>query len=181
MPVTIETLHVFDFDGTLFRSPAKPEWWTQGWWGRLESLSPPCVPEKPDAEWWVASTVAAARKSISNPSVYAIMITGRPPKLRTRVQALLAEVGLRFDETHFSNGDDTLPFKLKTIAALLSETTKQVEMWEDRAEHVGAFDTFLKTKSVEFKIHHVSTTPMQIACSPEDTTALRVTARFLSG
>ena len=177
----ITQLHIYDFDGTLFRSPEKPEWWTKGWWGRIESLSPPCVPEKPDAEWWVPSAVSAAHKSISNASVYSVMMTGRPTKFGARVHELLASVGLRFDEHLFvgAGAGGTLGSKLKHIDALMTKlAVTRVEMWEDRTEHIGPFDSFLKTKDVESEIHLISTTPMPLACGPEDDPSVRVAVKF---
>ena len=31
-------IHIYDFDGTISGSPAKPSWWTgRGWWGNPKS------------------------------------------------------------------------------------------------------------------------------------------------
>ena len=159
------TLALFDFDGTLFRSPEKPEWWEGGWWGRKESLGPPCIPESPGSEWWVPSTVTAAHKAISAPGVHAVMLTGRPPPMRARVHELLKSVGLDFKATFFASGG-TLPFKLKTIDTLITPEVTRVEVWEDRTEHLGAFSELLAAKKVEFKIHLVKAEPMPILCLP---------------
>ena len=74
-------LHFFDFDGTLFRSPFPPEWWPwpggTKWWSWEESLTEPCVPERPGREWWNGPIVQQAKKSIKDPNVYAVLATGR--------------------------------------------------------------------------------------------------------
>jgi len=96
-------LWIFDFDGTLFRSPEIPSWWPQAEKGNFyihqDSLGRPCVPDRPDDSWWVGSVVSEARKAIANPNVLAILCTGRPDNLsfRWRVPELLKQKGLDFD------------------------------------------------------------------------------------
>ena len=68
-------IHIYDFDGTTFGSPAKPSWWTgRGWWGNPKSLEPPIVPLKPGNEWWNSSVVSSAKKSISNSNVTFLLL-----------------------------------------------------------------------------------------------------------
>lgn len=164
---------VFDFDGTLFGSPEKPSWWPwQGLWGRLESLSPPYVPEKPGADWWAAGVVHAARQAIADPETLTVMMTGRPPKLEHRVRALLNGVGLHFDHYYFSRGDSTLPFKLARLEELiqLNYEVRVVEMWEDRSEHIGPFEaTIGKFPDVEARVHHVPRVVHEFENAPADT------------
>ena len=44
-------LHLYDFDGTLFRSPEEPKWWSdvskKNWWTSAPSLDEPCAPRQP--------------------------------------------------------------------------------------------------------------------------------------
>ena len=63
-------IHIFDFDGTLFRSPLPPPLWKGGWWSKPESLNAPCVPEEPDESWWILDTVSQAKDSIANSNVF---------------------------------------------------------------------------------------------------------------
>lgn len=177
----IKNLHIFDFDGTLFRSPEKPDWWKdKGWWGKLESLNPPCVPKEPGADWWVGSTVEAAKKAISDPETFAVLITGRlAGKFHARMFELLSHAGLRFDEVHLTPGGGTLPFKLKIIEALIQKLPiEKVEIWEDRSEHVGAFKSVVEQFGKESEIHLVSTRAHALECTPESM-AERVVARYL--
>lgn len=165
-------LAVFDFDGTLFASPLRPSWWPwQGFWGRPESLSPPYVPERPDADWWVPGVVAAAKKAISDPGTYTVLLTGRPPKLSHRIKELLHGAGLRFDEYHFSN-DDTLTFKVRVIESLVGKLQPEsVTLWEDREEHLSTFDAALKALGTDYRIRRVprathaflESTPLKVA------------------
>ena len=136
-------LHLYDFDGTLFRSPHEPSVWEGEWWNDVRSLTPPCVPEKPGPEWWVGDTVSKAKKSISDPNVFAIMVTGRDANsaLRFRVPQLLKQRGLGFDEVHLTPISSTLTHK----KSLLEKTLKRypfidtLRMWDDRPTHLRAF------------------------------------------
>jgi hypothetical protein len=178
----IKRLCVFDFDNTLFRSPLPPEWWTEkGWWGKPASLDPPCVPEHPGPEWWVPSTVAAAKAAISDMETVAILITGRlAGRFHSRVFELLHQAGLRFDEVHLTPGGGTLPFKLQVIAGLTEGLgVEAVEIWEDREEHLGPFKAAVEQFGITPTIHHVTTHAHPPACSQESM-AQKVVARFLA-
>ena len=175
----IRELHIFDFDGTLFRSAEAPEWWpsNKGWWGQPESLDPPCVPERPGPEWWITHTVADAKKSIANPEVYTVLLTGRLAKrFDRRVKVLLQQNALHFDEVVLTTGSGTLPFKLKVIDHLMEKfPLERIEMWDDRTEHASVFDSTLAAKGIEFEIHIVRAPAHEPECSDP---ASRVAARF---
>jgi len=179
----LKTLAVFDFDNTLFRSPTRPDWWPDlGWWSKPESLAPPCVPEHPGPDWWVSSTVDAAKAAISDMGTFAILITGRlSAKFHARVFELLHQAGLRFDEVHLTPGaGGTLEFKLQVITGLTKTLGVQaVEIWEDRAEHLGPFKAAVEQFGITPEIHHVSTHAHPLECTPGNT-AKRVTAKFLA-
>ena len=136
-------LHIYDFDGTLFRSPEKPEGWDNRWWISSESLNPPCVPLDPSGEWWISKTVSAARASIANPDTYAVMMTGRPVRsgFRYRVPELLKSVGLKFDEVHLSDTNNTPAFKIKVIKNLLRKFpgVEKIVFWDDNAPYMARY------------------------------------------
>ena len=136
-------LHIYDFDGTLFRSPETPEGWDNRWWISSESLNPPCVPIDPSGEWWISKTVSAARASIANPDTYAVMMTGRPVRsgFRYRVPELLKSVGLKFDEVHLSDTNNTPAFKIKVIKNLLSKFpgVEKIVFWDDNAPYLARY------------------------------------------
>ena len=136
-------LHIYDFDGTLFRSPETPEGWDNRWWISSESLNPPCVPLDPSGEWWISKTVSAARASIANPDTYAVMMTGRPVRsgFRYRVPELLKSVGLKFDEVHLSDTNNTPAFKIKVIKNLLSKFpgVEKIVFWDDNAPYMARY------------------------------------------
>lgn len=142
-------LHLFDFDGTLFKSPDPPMWWDSGsWWADGQSLEPPCVPEKPGPEWWIGSTVTQAKRSIANPEVWTILCTGRNDRpFRWRVPELLHQKGLRFDEVFLNKGGGTAEFKKGILRAQLRKHPHidTVHIWEDRPNHLKAFVSFVES------------------------------------
>ena len=175
-------IHLFDFDGTLFRSPEPPTGWTgKSWWTYPGSLEPPCIPEKPGADWWISSTVAQARKSISDPDVWAVLATGRRDSIfRWRVPELLKHGGLSFDEVHLSPGD-TLPFKKALLLKLLNRFpfVERVRLWDDRANHIAEFESMLQRLGVGFETTAVRATPMPTTCEVTSQ-EVRVASRWLA-
>ena len=142
-------LAMFDFDGTLFKSPDKPSDWGPGSWViESESLNPPCVPLKPGPQWWIESTVSAAKRSISDPNVWAILCTGRADGIggfRYRIPELLKQKGLNFDEVLLNPGGDTEAFKkavIKRITKKYPDITT-VQIWEDH--NLPSFMSFVKS------------------------------------
>jgi len=177
---TRKELHLFDFDGTLFRSPHKPSWWDQkGWWGNQLSLSPPCVPLAPGKEWWDSKTVAEARQSISSSNVWAICCTGRiDGRFRWRVPELLKSAGLNFDEVYLNKGGDTATYKKKVIHRLHAQHRfDAVHVWED--QHMNLFQSFVENKlGLDFVAHPQTEAPHDVDCTPEDIAATRMAAAF---
>jgi len=156
--MTIKRIAIFDFDGTLFASPEKPDWWPyQGFWGRLETLSPPYIPENPGPEWFSSAVVGEAQQAISDPDTYTCLLTGRIPKFGTRIKAILDGAGLKFDDYFFTSGSATLDFKLSIIENLIQRfPDARVEMWDDRHEHAGNFETKIKELGVVGTVHRVN-------------------------
>jgi hypothetical protein len=137
-------LHLYDFDGTLFRAPDRPPWWGRSTWiMESVSLGPPCVPQKPGSDWWISSAVGDAKRSISNSDVWAILCTGRAlgSSHRYRVPELLKQKGLNFDEVYLNPGSDTKSYKIKVILKLLRRFPDigTVHIWENHLSNMAAF------------------------------------------
>lgn len=142
-------LHLYDFDGTMFRSPNAPADYqgnVREYFWKLESLTPPCAPEKPDASWWVGPVVKAARKSIADPNVYAVCCTARRKPFVKRVHQLLRQVGLKFPDVRFKlQGGNTVAFKTGVMAELHAKYGfEHVHVWEDH--NMGAYKQFVEQK-----------------------------------
>jgi len=142
-------LHLYDFDGTLFRSPDQPEWWSDDTWLiNPASMGPPCVPETPGAEWWLGRVVKEARQSVSNPDVYSVLCTGRflTPEFQERIPELLHQVGLDFDEILLNPSVDTAAYKAREVIRILHRypAIEVVHIWEDSQTNID-----IVTKAVE--------------------------------
>ena len=140
----VKNLHVFDFDNTLFRSPLPPDWWPsgKGWWGSIESLSPPLVPKDPGHEWWIDRTVSAMRRSISNQETYTVVLTGRiAARFTMRVNELLRNNGITPHEVILLTRGPTDSYKIVEMRRLVSglDGLETVEIWEDRLNHLARF------------------------------------------
>ena len=149
-------LVVYDFDGTLFNSPEQEDgskryyeltnkpWPFKGWWGRVESLMPPLVPENPDDSWYISNVAAAQKEDSADPNATVVLMTGRAIHLKPRVMDILDKGGLKFHDTFFAGqsgtkGSGTFEIKANNIRNLLNSDYETLEIWEDRPEHVHEF------------------------------------------
>lgn len=165
-------LVVFDFDGTLFRSPDRvagsaaylaatgTPWPHAGWWGRVETLLPPVVADP--AGLFIENTVAACRRDRLDKNTRLVFMTGRPVRCRQAVLDILAVPGLVFDDYYFrgmpgERHKDTLDIKIDIIEnKLLRPGLEAVEIWEDRPEHVAGFRAAgRRWKLKNFTVHDV--------------------------
>lgn len=183
-------LHAYDFDGTLFRSPEPPDWWPEkdgDWFAHPVSLDVPCLPERPGADWWIGSTVAAAKASISNPDVYAICMTGRTEKVfRWRIPELLKHGGLDFDEVHLNPGMSTKAYKSRILYGILNRypSIDRVELWDNEADKIEFYVRFIESFGFTVVPHLVKVPERFPICGPETknliTATRRVAARWIS-
>lgn len=162
-------LHIYDFDGTLFRSPHEPSSWEKDWWSDPASLLPPCVPENPGDEWWIGETVEAAKRSISDANVFSIMMTGRKQAsaFSYRVAELLSQAGLDFDRVHLSVGEgDVLGEKISKALKYLSDYpfVDTVRIWDDRPSHLSKFKKVLEDRGYTVYTTHVKARSMDPLC-----------------
>jgi hypothetical protein len=129
-------LYIFDFDGTLFRSPKPPEGEDpEGWWSSLKSLSPPYVDSVPDGGMWHPDSVARLKEAVEDPDGYVVVMTGRHNPLQPRIQDLLDNAGLTPDEL-ITNPEigNTTGYKRDEMLYLLRQLPRvqEVEFWEDK-------------------------------------------------
>lgn len=152
-------LSVFDFDGTLFKSPDKPKNYDGNWWANKESLGHPNVPKKPDDKFWNMDVVNSAKKELQDKNTYCIFMTGRVDQFfDDRIRELLKQKKLNFDLIKLCEfGKDTGEFKIGEINKLLKKfpSIKKIEMWEDEPEKVELYtnqfdkDYLLKINKVD--------------------------------
>lgn len=172
-------LSVFDFDGTLFRSPNPPPYWGEkgAWWRSLKSLSEPNVPEHPSIDWWNESVVEGARRALQRRDTRTILLSGRGPEFSLRLRTLLSQVGLNFEEMYLNPGEETEVFKLRVIDEILSEqpSIRGVSIWEDRDSHLRIFADWVESKGRACFPHLITVSAHPLS---ETASAQRVAARY---
>ena len=146
-------IHVFDFDGTLFRSPVpNPKNHSPAHIGRLKgdggwfhlppSLCHPAVPDVPGEEWWIPYIREKAREVLKTEGAKAVLLTGRGVLFTKRVKEITHTQGLDFDEYHLKPpGQTTMKWKKSVITGLLDKhpTARKLFIYDDRVRHVAEF------------------------------------------
>ena len=117
----------------------------KGWWGRLESLTPPVVPNKPDESWYVSKTIEQYRKDQSCPRTNSVLMTGRTNKFRSRILDILKYQDIKFSNVYFCNdqgatGSNTFEIKTNRIQKMLTPNIEILEIWEDRPDQISQFN-----------------------------------------
>lgn len=172
---TIENLAIFDFDGTLFKAPDAPPWFTGSkWYTHPASLWPPCLPKNPDKKWWHEKIVHQARRYIQDQSTWCILLTGRletAVSIRWRIVDLLRLKNLKFDELHFNPGQYTPIFKKRRITQIINRypQIQTISLWEDNPTYLADYMQFLNRTGLEITAHRVrqvGATP-SVICSQE--------------
>lgn len=173
----INKISIFDFDGTLMKTPDSKEGkkqWEEfygkkyphiGWWGKPESLDDAVFDIQP-----IESTVSDYKKETENPNTFVIMLTGRLPHQSSQVEELLALHNIYFKEYHYKSNGDTLTSKLNTIKSLLNRfpQVREIEMWEDREAHVIAFEEWGKENGINIKVNYITDDVVPLNESVED-------------
>jgi hypothetical protein len=160
----IDTLEVFDFDWTLFRSPHPPEGHPpKTWWASEESLLPPHVPIRAPRSFWIEEIVREMKASQRSRSRLPVVITSRRGKTRDRVQELLAQRSLEPEafycrHSSFSKDKSSTGFKRATVARILMQcpTICRVIVWEDAKEQIAELKDLAKKRKVDFEANLVT-------------------------
>jgi len=178
----IRELHIYDFDGTIFKSPAPPLGYEGDWWQDPSSLSGPCVPLRPGGEWYIPKTLAAIQQSTARPDVYTIVMTGRREHFRPRVSRILANAGVRPNELILKWGGSTEAYKVKEMLYLLKQfpNVHTVVFWEDRMHHLKNFQRAAEKTGYRFIPRYVK--PQERICpfSAEEIVTHRVASRWMA-
>jgi hypothetical protein len=165
--IDVSKLIIYDFDGTLFNSPDSETgkdlykdvtgepWPHRGWWGRLETLSPPLVPEMPGPEWYITKSVESCKNDLSDPEATVVLMTGRPNQFRRRITQILDHAGLKMDGYFLTGqpgtvGSSTFEIKFNFILGLLNPNYKTLEIHEDRPDQILKFKAFVPEVKTKF-------------------------------
>lgn len=166
-----DTLHVYDFDLTLFRSPEPaPGFSDEEWYQGGISLSPPIVPEVPGPEWWIEDTVAQMREDLYDRSRGVAVITARTEApYRLRVGTLLQGAGLVPNCLELQDTDlDSPSYKVAKVWRIIQRFPglSHVELHEDNPETLDRMEAFLKAQGRSFMGHLVRASAMPPAGLP---------------
>jgi hypothetical protein len=162
----ITKISIFDFDGTLARSPEEKagriQWEEvkgepyphKGWWSKRESLDTNVF----DIEM-IQSTLNDYFKEVGNKNTLVIMMTGRMNNQADQVKFILDANLLPFDRYEFKKFGRTIDDKTYKIGKFLVEfpDVVELEMWEDRPEHIVDFKAWFAENQpeIDFKINFV--------------------------
>jgi len=176
----ISEIHLFDFDGTLFRTPLPPEGWPDGdWWPNPASMKPPYVPDKPGSAWWIPEPVTALKAAIANPRAYTAVCTARMYPLRSRLNELLNGRGLRPDDLILNDSDfGAARYKMQEMKYLTRQfpTANAIHFWEDNGDHLRQFHRYAEQKLHKAFVPHLVRSK-RVPATP--VSAGRVASRYL--
>lgn len=150
-----KTLVVFDFDGTLFKSPLKPSDWKGAWWSNIKSLTPPLVPETPGEEWWNDEICEEAFSFLKDKTAYTVMLTGRIDRVfNQRVNQLLETKGFDFPYVGLAKLNTSIDSKIQHLDKLLSDNPyfEKIIFYDDRTEHFPLFEKYCEEKDLECEV-----------------------------
>jgi len=141
------------------------------WFRDPVSLSSPCVPIKPVGKWWNPIVANLAMKSIADPNVYAVLMTGRSGDnvaIRYRVAEILSTAGYDFDEIHLKTGQaSTVQYKTMKLQHILRKhrDITEIEIWDDRHHHFPDFIALGEKFNIPVKVNPVKRYNLKVACS----------------
>ena len=174
---TGKRLAVFDFDGTLFRSPTPcPDRWDRcsfgyltkslkhggvGWFQSLCSLQTPLVPQIPHKGWFVTKVCSRVRECMQDHHCVTVLVSERTENCVPRITEILGYAGLVFDHIKCVplTGSCSFPWFKKMCIQRLSyqHKTGVTEVWEDDADVVGVLEQLPNTTVIrcsrEAQIH----------------------------
>jgi hypothetical protein len=117
------------------------------------------VPPKPNENWYLQEQVDEFNKARQDPDTYLVVMTGRKEPFRFAVERLLKNLDLSPDELILKdpNQGSTEKYKTKAMHGLLDRmpSIQSVEFYEDRHDHLDAFQKSIEERGLEFIPHPV--------------------------
>ena len=166
----IKKLCIFDFDGTLFKSPGPFKYYEHSiddWYRDSISLSPPMVPTTPDDSWFFDDIVELAIEADNCPNTYSVLMTGRRGDLsgfHSRIRDIVASKNIRFNEIHLKPRDmKTVEYKSDVIFELAhrleteNKGLDEIHIYDDRHHHLPVFEKKLRLSKAKIYTHPVGT------------------------
>jgi hypothetical protein len=160
---------------TLWQKQFGFEWPFKGWWGRPESLDsriyfqkdPKLTPGLKEIglkknifdNTPIPITLSAYKEQSSREDTLSILLTGRHSGVGQLVTDILNSKGIKFDDYIYKTGNlDTADFKIQVLNKLVSNNPNLIEMeiWEDRDDHLPIFQAWANKQSFKVIIHHIT-------------------------
>ncbi len=160
---------------TLWQQEFGFEWPFKGWWGRPESLDSRIYFQKdpkltPDLKELglkenifdnapIPKTLAAYKEQSTKQDTLSILLTGRHTGVGNLVTDILNSKGLKFDDYIYKTGNlDTADFKIDVLTKLVSNNPdlKEMEIWEDREDHLPIFQAWGEQQPFKVIVHHIT-------------------------
>jgi hypothetical protein len=181
----ITKLDIFDFDDTLVYVPGEIKaartiarynsraheqgkkelkLGTGYYWYSPQSLQPPIIPDPTPCAMLNQKVAQEFYASQRDPSRLAVILTGRPPELKSHVQRIFDDFKLKPDRFYLMpKGHQTMRHKVEHIAKLLDKfpNVVEVEIWDDKGpkhaklvgnpddNHIADFRRFLNICKVK--------------------------------
>lgn len=147
-------LHIYDLDGTLYKSPTPPVP-DPTWWYHAHSFGSPKPPGYDPR--WILAVVAKARSSVLSPSVRTVVITGRRDHepMREKVSQVLSLTGLSFDAVRlqpvFFPGT-TAQYKGAVVSRMLDKlpSVKKVVFYDDELDNHRVVGAVVKSLGLKY-------------------------------
>jgi hypothetical protein len=160
---------------TLWQKEFGFEWPFKGWWGRPESLDsriyfqkdPKLTPGLKEIglkknifdNTPIPRTLSAYKEQSARPDTLSILLTGRHAGVGQLVTDILNSKGIKFDDYIYKTGNlDTADFKIEVLNKLVSNNPylKEMEIFEDRNDHLPIFQAWANEQSFKVIIHHIT-------------------------
>jgi phosphoserine phosphatase len=154
----MKQLHVYDFDGTLYDSPASPDK-NPVWWLYARSLDKAGAPGF-DARWNVGLLIEA-RRSLQSAGVSAAVVTGRPDykEMRDRIAQILHVAGLDFPMLCLKPlSMHSIPdYKAWIVGVMVDKDPliTKVVMYDDLQSNLDAVKRAMAYRKIKFEGHKI--------------------------
>lgn len=150
-------LHIYDFDSTLYHSPAPPvPEESNMWYFHAKSLG---LPDRPGFDHrWILPVLIQARRSQLNPSAALVLLTARPDHkaMREILYRTLALTDIKWDAVKlkpiFFPGSDAA-YKASTVKQWLEAmpSIKKVVFYDDQRANLEAVALVVQAKSKKYE------------------------------
>lgn len=169
-----DSLHIYDFDNTLFNSPhPHPGMWGPklsgllievGLWFRdARTLSKDFIPDVPPVDWFNEPVIKSLEASLASSSTLTVLVTGRlHSRFYDRIHSITSSLPHKFHMVFCREGEaespefdtfyrTTLEFKIALFSHILHAFpgVSTISLWDDRIKHIKSFGNYFDTL-----VHH---------------------------